>query len=182
MKNLIEEEKEAIGMRIRSLRKLVSLTVTQLGKATEISKGTINSIESGRGFNADYILAISHFFAMELSELANYRLPLPNELEFRARIKEYHEKHESTAYEVLDEQPNLNAVIEFRLARTEFLLGKSRSVKEISAFCNEEYGLTLKSSILSQALKKAVDNEILVREPKDGKNYLYKARPEKDRK
>lgn len=169
----IRKEKEAIGERVQNLRKLLSLSQGQLGKATGISKGTINSIESGHGFTGDYILAISHFFGMELNELVNYTLPLPDELDFRQRIKKYHQKSKSSAYKVIDEPPNLNALIEFRLAKTNFLIIKPRSVKEIIQFCSNEYDLTLQSSIVSQALKNAVEANILKRVLKDNRNYLY---------
>ncbi len=175
MEKLVNTEKEEIGKRIRSLRGLLSLTQAQLAKAVGISKGTLASIELGLGFSGDYILAISHFFSMELAELVEYKRPLPDELEFRERIKRYHQKIKSTAYQALDKSPDLNAVIEFRLAKTNFLSSKPRSVQEIIEFCKDEYALTFKSSVVSQALTIAVKAGLLKRVPKDKRNYLYQA-------
>lgn len=175
MKELIYSEKKRIGRRVKDLRKLLSLSHSQLGKATGISKGTINSIEQGRGFNADYILSISHFFGMSLFELVNYNLATPDEQDFRARIKKYHKRFKSDAYKILDERPNLKTLIESRLVKTKFLLNRPRSVKEIIDFCNSEYGISFKSSTTSQALKNAVKSGTLKRISKDKRNYLYQA-------
>ncbi|GAA4315052.1 helix-turn-helix transcriptional regulator [Compostibacter hankyongensis] len=172
MKELIDKEKKAIGIRIRQFRSLLSLTQSQLGKAAGISKDTIRSMEAGKGFTGDYLLAVSHFFSMKLYDFTNYDKPLPDELTIRSQMRRYHQQHRSSAYKILEEPPHLNAVIEFRLSKTAFL-HTPRSVREIIDFCRSEYNLTFRSASVSQALKNAVDDRILKRIPKDGRNYLY---------
>ena len=175
MKDLIKKEKEQLGSKIQKLRELLSLTQLQLGKALGISKGTIASMEAGKRFTGDYLLAIVHFFAMDLSEFSNFRTALPDELAFRSRIKEYHKKHNSTAYKILDEPPNLNALIEFRLVKSDFFK-TPKTVKEIVEHCNSEYELSFKSSIVSQALINATKSGILKRRKSNGRVYQYQVR------
>jgi len=172
---LINNEKEQIGNRVRQLRELLSLTRPALADAVGISSQTLMSIESGKGFTGDYILAISHFFGMELSELVSYKNSLPEEGAFRIRIKAYHKKHNSNDYKVLANPPTLKAIIEFRLVKSDFLKSKPRSVKEITEYFKEEYKLKFKSPVVSQALTTAVKNGILERTP-EGRNFLYRAR------
>jgi transcriptional regulator with XRE-family HTH domain len=174
VKQLIDKEKVEIGKRIRNLRELLSLTQKELGDAVGISKGTIVSIEAGKGFTGEYILAIGHFFGMELSELSAFRSPLPDEYEFRKHIILYHQRNNSIAYKILENPPNLNSLIEFRLCKTDFLSSKHRSVREIIDFFKTEYNLTFQSSVVSQALINATNDGILNR-IKDGRKYLYKA-------
>jgi DNA-binding XRE family transcriptional regulator len=175
VKEIINKEKEEIGSRIRELRELLSLTRGQLAPAIGMTGQTLMSIELGKGFTGDYILAISHFFGMELSELAAYESPLPHEDIFRSKIKAYHKKHNSDAASVLDSPPTLKALIQFRLVKSDFLRSKARSVKEITEFFTEEYKLTFKSSIVSQALITAVKEGLLKRKP-EGRNFLYQSR------
>jgi transcriptional regulator with XRE-family HTH domain len=171
---IINNEKEQIGNRVRQLRQLLSLTRPVLAGAIGITSQTLMSIESGKGFTGDYILSVSHFFGMELSELTSYKTPLPDESAFRARIKTYHKKHKSDACKVLDNPPTLKALIEFRLINSNFLKSKPRSVKEITDYL-EEYNLIFKSSIVSQALTTSVKDGLLKRKP-EGKNFLYQPR------
>jgi transcriptional regulator with XRE-family HTH domain len=169
---LINTEKIEIGSRVRKLRELLSLTREQLAFTVGVSSQTLRSIESGKGFTGDYILAISHFFGMELSELVSYKQELPTEIAFRERIKIYHRKHNSSLSEILNSPPTLKAVIEFRLLKTNFL-SKHKTVQEISEYIKEEYDLIFPSSIISQALSTAVKNKWLVRKA-EGRIYLYK--------
>ena len=172
---IINNEKEQIGNRVRQLRELLSLTRPVLSGAIGITSQTLMSIESGKGFTGDYILSVSHFFGMELSELTSYKTPLPDESAFRARIKTYHKKHKSDACKVLDNPPTLKALIEFRLINSNFFKSKPRSVKEITDYLKEEYNLIFKSSIVSQALTTSVKDGLLKRKP-EGKNFLYQPR------
>jgi transcriptional regulator with XRE-family HTH domain len=181
VEELINKEKKEIGGRIRKLRELLSLTQLQLGKAVKISKGTIASMESGKGFTGDYLLAVVHFFSMDLSEFTQYNQTLPDELELRTRIKKYHQKNKSTAYKILDEEPNLNAIIEFRLIKGDFLK-TPRTVNEIVNYCNAEYNLKYNSSVVSQALINATNAGFLRRIKGRGRNYLYQVDKLKSKK
>jgi transcriptional regulator with XRE-family HTH domain len=172
---VINNEKEQIGIRVRQLRELLSLTRPVLAAAVGMTSQTLMSIESGKGFTGDYILAISHFFGMELSELASYKNSLPDESAFRNRIKAYHKKNKSDAYKILDNSPTLKALIEFRLVKSDFLKSKPRSVREIMDYFKEEYKLRFKSSVVSQGLITAVNTGILEREKEPaGRNFLYR--------
>lgn len=110
-----------------------------------------------------------------MPEPSNHNFLPPDEIEFRSRIKKYHQKNKSAAYKVLDERPNLNTLIEFRLAKTNLLINRARGVREIIEFCKREYDLTFKSAAMSQALKNAVDAGISKRVQKDKRNFLYQA-------
>ena len=175
MKDLIKKEKEQLGSKIQKLRELLSLTQSQLGKTLGISKGTIASMEAGKRFTGDYLLAVVHFFGMNLSEFSNFKTALPDELALRSRIKEYHKKHGSTAYTILDEPPNLNTLIEFRLVTSDFFT-TPKTVKEIIDYCSSEYKLSFKSSVVSQALINATKSGILKRTKTNGRVYKYQAR------
>jgi len=175
VEEIINKEKEHLGEHVRKLRELLSLTREQLAPTIGMTSQTLMSIESGKGFTGDYILAVSHFFGMELSELASYKNPLPDEITFRSRIKAYHKRHKSEAYKILDNPPTLKALIEFRLIKSDFLKSKPRTVKEITEHFKEEYKLLFNSSVVSQALITAVKTGQLERE-QGGRNFLYKAR------
>lgn len=175
MKDLIKKDKEQLGKRISKLREILSITQSQLGKSLGISKGTIAAMESGKSFTGDYLLAVVHFFSMSLSEFSKFDQPLPDELELRNRIKKYHEKNNSSTYKILDEPPNLKSLIEFRLAKSEFLK-TPRTVKEITDFLQTEYNITFKSSVVSQALINAIDFDLLHRVSNGKRNYLYQVK------
>lgn len=172
MKKLVSFEKDKLGERIKKLREMLCLTQNQLGDAIGASRGTIQSMENGRGFTGDILLAVTHFFGMSLTEFSNYNDTLPNEQELRKRIKSYHIKNKSTEYKVLEKPPQLASLIEFRLSKTDFLK-EPKSVAEIIQYCYEEYGLDFKSSAMSQALKNATITGTLKRIKSKGRNYRY---------
>lgn len=176
MNNAIHKEKVEIGNRARKLRELLSLSRKELEEAVDITEQTIMSIEAGKGFTGDYILAISHFFGMNLSELASVNSPLPDEVEFREKLEALHKKQNPKAYKVLIENtPTLKVIIRARLIKSAFLKDHFRGVQEINEYLKVNYSISFKSSILSQALSDAV-NAGLLEKIEDGKNHFYKVR------
>lgn len=173
MNKAIHKEKVEIGKRITSLRKLLSLSQKELGQAIGVSVPTIVAIESGKGFTGDYILAISHFFGMTLSELTSLNLPLPDEVIFREKLETLHKKQNPLAYKILIENiPTLKVIIHSRLIKTDFLKDNYRRVNEIIDFLKENYGLEYRSSIISEALTTEYKMGALKR-IKSGRYWLY---------
>lgn len=179
MKELIENEKSNIGNRVLQLRNVLSLTQTQLAKAAGISKGTIAAIESGNNYSVDSLLAVINFFAMSVTEFMQFNQPELDELEFRKQIEEFHKSHNSDAYLKIPQVPNVINLIKHRLIKDCFL-SVYRTVDEVVDYCNLSYGISLKSSVLSQALINATKSGILEREKSSGRKYLYKAVDSKD--
>ena len=172
---MFEERKKRIGLRIRKLRDSLSLTQKDLAEQIHVSIGTIRAIETGEGFTGDYLLAIAHFFGMELSELVDYYAEIPDEALLRESMAAYHLHHQSGIdEELLHHAPNLKHLITSRLSQTDFMR-QPRKVKEILQFIEAQYDLKYSSSALSQALINAVKTEVLQRTKTGLKNYGYMA-------
>lgn len=173
MNKAIHKEKIEIGDRVFKLRTLLSLSQNELSHAIGVSVPTIVAIETGKGFTGDYIIAISHFFGMTLSELTSLNLPLPDEVMFREKLETLHKKQNPQAYKILIENiPTLKVIIHTRLLKTDFLKDNYRRVKEINDFLKENYSLEYKSSILSEALATEYKLGVLKRK-KSGRYWLY---------
>lgn len=142
-----------------------------------MSKGTLAKMEAGHGFTGEYLLIVAHFFGMSLSEFANPSIRLPTELKFRERIHEYHKKHKSIQDKVLNSEPTLISLIEFRLK--ENFLQQPRAVNDVIEYCKNEYSLKFESSVVSQALINAVKNGWLKRTKSHGRNYVYQVKKRK---
>lgn len=176
MNNAIHKEKIEIGNRVRKLRELLSLSRKEVEEALNITEQTIMSIEGGKGFTGDYIIAIGHFFGMNLSELASVNSPLPDEVEFREKLETLHKGKNIKAYRVLIKNiPTLKVIIRARLIKSAFLKGSFRGVKDINNYLKDTYNISFESSILSQALLDAV-SEGFLEKIKDGKNHLYRVK------
>lgn len=164
-----------IGLRVRKLREALSLTQKELAEQIHSSVGTIRAIETGEGFTGDYLLAIAHFFGMELSELVDYYAEIPNEEDLREHMAAYHLHYQSDIDQaLLQHAPNLKHLITTRLSKTEFMQ-QPRKVKEILKFIQAQYDLVYSSSALSQALINAVSAGVLQRTKTGQKNYGYLA-------
>lgn len=175
MDKFFEERKKRIGLRIRKLRDSLSLTQKQLAEQIGVSVGTVRAIETGDGFTGDYLLALAHFFGMELSELVDYHAEIPNEEELRDHMAAYHLQYQSDIDEsLLNHPPNLKHLVTTRLAQSEFLQ-QPRKVKEIQKFIEAQYELKYSSSALSQALINAVKAGVLQRVKTGLKNYGYQS-------
>ena len=174
MKSLIDKEKKFIGERIKDCRKLLSLSQEQLAKATDISKGTLAKMEAGLGFTGDYLLNVCYFFGMSLSDFTNPHMPLPNEGTFREILQGYYKKHKPDLVRYLKAQPTLNSLIEFRL-KDSFLI-EPRTVGEIVNYCKEEYNLSFKSSVVSQALINGMKAGWLKRTKLSAKAFSYQVK------
>lgn len=161
-------------MRIRMLRESLSLTQKQLAEQVKISIGTIRAIETGEGFTGDYLLAVAHFFGMELSELVDYHAEIPDELNLRERMETYHTAHHSNIDDLLHAPPHLKHLITARLSKSDFMQ-EPRRVKDILQYIKTRYDLKYTSSALSQALINAVKAGILIRVRIGIKNYGYQA-------
>lgn len=169
----MEERKKRIGLRIRKLRESLSLTQKQLAEQVKVSIGTIRAIETGEGFTGDYLLALAHFFGMELSELVDYNAEVPDELNLRERMETYHTAHQSNIDNLLHAPPHLKHLITARLSKSEFMQ-EPRRVKDILKYIKVQYDLKYSSSALSQALINAVKAGILQRVKIGVKNYGYR--------
>lgn len=180
MKKLIDSEKKKLGKRIKDLRDLLFLQQKDLAEAINISRGTLNAMEAGKRFSGDNLLAVSHFFAMTLSELSQYDQPLPTEQELRSRIEKYHKKHKSETYLILNNAPDLNKLIEFRLVK-EGYLDIPRTVNDVVEHCKSEYDLSFESSVVSQALTNAAETGLLSREKYNGRNFHYQVKKSRGR-
>lgn len=163
-------------MRIRMLRESLSLTQKQLAEQVKVSIGTIRAIETGDGFTGDYLLALAHFFGMELSELVDYLAEIPDELELRERMETYHTAHNSNIDNLLHAAPHLKHLITARLSKTDFMQ-EPRRVKDILKYIRLQYDLKYTSSALSQALINAVKAGHLQRVKIGFKNYGYQVAP-----
>lgn len=177
MNKLFEERKKLIGLRVRKLREALNLTQKELAEQIHSSVGTIRAIETGEGFTGDYLLAIAHFFGMELSELVNYYAEVPNLEVWREHMAAYHLYYQSDIDQTLLQHPaNLKHLISTRLSQAEFMQ-QPRKVKEILKFIQAQYDVVYSSSALSQALINAVSAGILQRTKTGQKNYSYQAAP-----
>ncbi len=175
MDKLFGERKRKIGLRIRKLRTSLNLTQKELAEQIFVSVGTIRAIETGEGFTGDYLLAIAHFFGMELSELVDYHAEIPDEDQLREHMAAYHLHYQSDIDESLwHHAPNLKQLIQTRLSQTSFMQ-EPRRVKEIMRYLEAQYNLRYSSSALSQALINAVHAGIMQRVKIGLKNYGYQS-------
>lgn len=174
---IFEERKRKIGQRIRRLRVALNLTQKELAEQVHVSVGTIRAIETGEGFTGDYLLAIAHFFGMELSELVDYHAEVPDEADLREHMAAYHLHYQSDLDEnLLHHPPNLKHLVNARLSQSSFMQ-EPRKVREIMRYIEAQYNLKYSSSALSQALINAVKAGVLQRVKTGLKNYGYQAVP-----
>lgn len=167
----LDTTKKNIGKRIKTLRKYLNIEQQELADATNISKGTINSIENGIGFTGDYIIAISFFFGMELSELVS-TLPIPLELELKDKIRKFRKKHGLPSLTLLNKTPEIKIAIEHRLLRSNFF-DTSRTIQEIIIRCAED-DFKYNSSSVSNVMKELVAEKKIERILSGKKNFLYR--------
>lgn len=175
MNKLFGERKRKIGQRIRKLRTSLNLTQKELAEQIFVSVGTIRAIETGEGFTGDYLLAIAHFFGMELAELVDYYAEIPDVSQLREHMAAYHLYYQSEIDEkLLHHAPRLKQLVQTRLSRSLFLQ-EPRRVSEIMRYIEAQYNLRFTSSALSQALINAVNAGILQRSKTGFKNYGYQS-------
>jgi transcriptional regulator with XRE-family HTH domain len=175
VKDLIHSKREFIGHRVKEFREKLGLSHSLFAKGCGLSAGTIVTIEAGeKGYIIDSLLAITYFLGLELEEFASQSVKVPSRDAIVDRINDFHKKHHSKGYLVIDKKQRLSNILKERLLKTDFL-SEPKEIGEIIRFCKLEYKVELMSSSVSNAMRSLQEQGVVkIIRPKKGRNLLYK--------
>lgn len=166
-----ESIKKSIGERIRRLRVTLNQTQEQVAGIAGISIGTLRAIESGETLGVEFLIILADYYSMTPSELIDTEAPLPDASELKDRMTEYHTPQQHMILAALQEPPELKWALE-RLLEQGFLQEWKR-VKDIRLKIKEDFKIDYRSSAISNALIKFMEDGRMIREKEDAKNYRY---------
>jgi len=142
--------------RLIEVREALSLKIPALAKSSPLSKSTLERLEKREGTpSLETIFSLILFYGFTLSEFFDFEKPLPDADRLKRKMKAFHKKIESDAYEKVFSQPKLNDLIPEELIPNGYFDGY-HTVAEVVDFCKEEYGYTYENATntLNIAVKK----------------------------
>ncbi|SEM22181.1 hypothetical protein SAMN05216436_102275 [bacterium A37T11] len=152
-----------LSERISKLRKIFILSYEAVAKGTGLTGVTIKKIEESKGTSyINSIIPIINFYGINHADFFNFSKPLPSETQLRKNMIAFHKEHNSTAYEVIFEKPDLIDLIELRLLDST-LFDTWVTDKDVFAFCKKNYKISYTS--IPNTLDLAVKKGFLIREP-----------------
>ncbi len=174
MQDIAAKEKGRIGKTVKLIRTKLNISVLELAETLVLSTGTIKSIEAGKAASVDNIINVIYFFGLTLNEASDPKYQIPLEPVLRQSIIDFHHSHKiKDKNGLLKKLPSVRVILTDRIIQQGYLDEPTpiRSVKEI---CENEYGIKISSSTLSNALNDLVDEQsIIITNPKD-KYHLYR--------
>jgi len=163
---IIEDLNEFAVKKLKKLRNTLLLSYRQVEKGAGLKKNTYSKIESGAVLtNLRTVGALINFYGMEYHEFFNFVKELPSERTLRKKIETYHKIHNSSAYEVIYEQPDLIELIEYRLLLSD-LFTDWIIAEEVITYCKKQYKYAYLLSSVRNTLNNAVTKGWLVRDDK----------------
>lgn len=151
-----------IGTRFSALRKLAGLSLDALSSVSGISKATLSRIENGsKTFEYSHIEILSSVFGFDNDSIHSSEFNLPSETQVKNSIKKYIKKNklQITFADLYRNKPGAAYYVD-KMVESSFL-NEKRTMKEITEYCYNEFGVNLVSSHITNILKRREEKGII---------------------
>lgn len=179
-----EEDLIKIGEKVKQFREDNAFSVVNFGKITGTSAAAISRIENGGKYSQAKLSAVCAIIGVKAEDLINTDITQIPKEEIAERINEQVKKFgilKTEFAQIKRERANYHGPSYLvRKAMEDGFLSKYRMVGEIQSHIYEEYGVTLKSSSITNALFRK--SGIVYQSSGTAKYHLYKYVRPKTRK
>ncbi|WP_257669825.1 helix-turn-helix transcriptional regulator [Parapedobacter tibetensis] len=156
IENICSDLIEKAIRRLIEIREKLSIKIPRLAKASPLSRSTLERLEKREVTpSLESIFSLILFYGFTLPDFFDFDEPLPTAEKLKRRMKAFHKKTGSDAYEKVFTRPKLNDLIPEELITSGFF-DDYHTVAEVADFCKEEYGYTYgnATNTLDNAVKK----------------------------
>lgn len=174
MQDAAAKEKVRIGKTVKLIRTKLNISVQELADTLVLSTGTIKSIEAGKAASVDNIIQVIYFFGLTLNEASDPKYQIPLEPQLRQSVIAFHHKHKIPDKNgLLKKAPKVRVILTDRIFPQGYL-NEPKPIRYLKEICENEYGIKISSSTLSNAMNELVEEQaVIICNPKD-KYHLYR--------
>ncbi len=146
--------------RLIEIKEKLSIKTPQLAIASPLSKSTLERLEKREVTpSLESLFSLILFYGLTLPEFFDFDKPLPDAEKLKRKMKAFHKKMGSDAYEKVFSQPKLNDLIPEELIPGGYF-DDYRTVADVVSYCKEEFGYTYGNA--TNTLNNAVEKGWLV--------------------
>ena len=149
-------------MRFSELRRIARLSLDALSSISGISKATLSRIENGsKTFEYSHIEVLASIYGFTDSAIHSTEFNFPSEVQVKGNIKKFIKKNklEIAFSDLYRNKPGTAFYID-KMIKSNFL-NEKRTMKEITNYCYNEYGVDLVSSHITNILRRRKENGII---------------------
>jgi len=171
----VPSNKNEIGVRLSRIRKEALLTLDALSSISQISKSTLSRIENGStSFEYSHIKVLADVFGMTELDFQNPKSEIPNFTQSKSSILKFIKKKnlQISSSEIYRKKTRTSFFVD-KMIESDFLKGKEKTMKEIVEYCNNEFGVSLVGSDISNILKRKKKAGLIVIVKKEDYNGFY---------
>jgi len=136
-KNLSIRNNVLYGNKLKCLRQSLLLKPEDLATVLTISTNTIKKAEEGGNVGTEVLNEIILFYGFTIDQFYSTD-SIPHWTDLNKQIENFHKKHKSESYKILNQRPQLIDLIEYRLLGNNFFENWVDE-KQVIEFCKEEY-------------------------------------------
>lgn len=172
----LQSVKTTIGNNLKEVRQRLGLSHVELAELSSISKGSIIKIEQGeKGYTIDSLLLLTHTLGYTLSEIGSEKTIIPEYAALRVKIHHFYSQQGNTPPGDLFQKQDkrIKNLVLSQILPSKFL-NKGRLLNEILHYCKNELGITVKSTTLSNTLKRLADKGVIDISKSPSKDFKYR--------
>ncbi len=175
LKDIAESNNSKVGERLITLRNLLVIKPEDISEVLSITVNTIKNAESGnKNVGIEILFELIAFYGYTATEFFNFNKSLPTWKSLRSKMIRHHQTTGLNVLTILNKQPELYDLIQFRLLDTD-LFNDWKDADQVIEYCSAKYQYEYLPTSVPNTLNNAVKKGWLIRDD-DSKPKRYRKR------